>query len=85
MAPVKRVETASRSIQLIWANEIKFERREKLRLPAAELAAQIASGRHDPKCEVRPDKFMNLTEATVDVQTCRTIAQRQGRYSLLRP
>jgi superfamily II DNA or RNA helicase len=66
-----------------WPEAIEFDRREKLRLPAAELAAQIASGRHDPKCEVRPDNFMNLTETTVDLFSLIIRQSRNGKGAIL--
>jgi hypothetical protein len=50
-----------------YLEAIEFDRREKLRIPAEELAEAIRAGRHDPRCEVRPDNFLNLFEATVDL------------------
>ncbi len=50
-----------------WAAAIEFDRREKLRIPAAELAARIERGERDPKCEVRPDNFMDFSEGTLDL------------------
>jgi DNA repair protein RadD len=46
---------------------IEFDRREKLRNPAEELAATIRAGRADPKCEMRPDNFLDVTEVTTDL------------------
>jgi hypothetical protein len=50
-----------------WPEAIEFDRREKLRVPAEEVAKDIRTGRHDPKCEVRPDNFLDLFEATLDL------------------
>jgi hypothetical protein len=66
-----------------YVEAIKFDRREKLRVPAAELAAQIAFGKHDPKCEVRPDNFMDLTEATVDLFNVIVKPSRNGQGAVL--
>jgi superfamily II DNA or RNA helicase len=46
---------------------IEFDRREKLRFSAEQLVEAIVAGRRDPKCEVRPDNFMDLVEETVDL------------------
>jgi Helicase conserved C-terminal domain len=66
-----------------WPTALEFDRREKLRVPAEELAAQIASGKHDPKCEVRPDNFMDLTEATVDLFKLVVKPARSGKGAIL--
>ena len=62
-----------------WPAAIEFDRREKLRLPAAKLAGLIVVDRHDPKCEVRPDNFMDLSEATIDLFDVVVKRSRNGK------
>jgi Helicase conserved C-terminal domain len=62
-----------------WPEAIEFYRREKLRVPAEELAEAIRAGRRDPKCEVRPDNFMDLFEETVDLFYVILKPARNGR------
>jgi hypothetical protein len=50
-----------------YPEALEFDRREKLRVPATELIEAIRTGRRDPKCEVRPDNFLDLVEAAVDL------------------
>jgi hypothetical protein len=50
-----------------YPEAIEFDRRERLRVPAEELAEAIRADKRDPKCETRPDNFLDLAEAAVDL------------------
>jgi len=62
---------------------IEFDRRERLRIPAEELAEAIRAGRHDPKCETRPDNFLDLIERTVDLFDVHVRPARSGKGAII--
>jgi hypothetical protein len=62
-----------------YLEAIEFDRREKLRIPAEELAEAIRAGRHDPRCEVRPDNFQDFFESAVELFDIVLESTRNGR------
>jgi len=67
-----------------YSEAIEFDRIEKLRIPAAELAAAIRTGRADPKCETRPDGLMDFVEGEFDLFDTIVRPSRTGASAVIR-